>query len=333
MKFSIGDAVRLKRTGEEGHILSFLSPGLLEVEVHGLSFPVYEDDLEHPYLNWFTEKKKAIPKKKLPEILPEKPENRVQRLARGIYLSFLPQFSSGQEEEVIECFKIFLLNETADALELRYDLRAADKSKIFQHSGSIHAFGNIYLHQLSLEEMNAQPRFHWEFKIQTSTGNPVKGILRLRPSQLVKYIQELLAENLPSFSILLANDAQAIPTTTEPNPVFFSGNTFNYSPTKSSGHSLVTVAQSVVDLHIKVIAPETHKLPKDAILDYQLKHLQKMLQAALVAGLPQMIVIHGLGKGILKQEVHKLLSTHSGVHSFKNEWMPKYGWGATRVIL
>lgn len=332
MKFSIGDAVRLKRTGEEGHILTFLSPGLMEVEVHGLSFPVYEDDLEHPYLNWFTEKKKAISKKKLAEILPEKPENRVQRLSSGIYLSFLPQFSFGQEEDVIESFKIFLLNETSDALELRYDLKASDKSTIFQHSGFIHAFGSIYLHPLSLEEMNAQPRFHWEFKIKVPTTGNVQGIFRLRPAQLAKNISALLTENQPSFSILLANDAQPIPLI-ETNPFFVSGGSPNYSAAKKSGHALVTVASSVVDLHIRTISPEGHKIPKEGMLDYQLKYLQKMLEAALAADLPEFIVIHGLGKGILKQEVHKLLATHPGVASFKNEWMPNYGWGATRVIL
>lgn len=56
MKFSIGDDIVLKRTGEEGRVVAIISKTMVEVEVNGTAFPVYTEDVEHPYLKWFTQK-------------------------------------------------------------------------------------------------------------------------------------------------------------------------------------------------------------------------------------------------------------------------------------
>ena len=58
MKFSIGDKIVLKRTDEEGIVVGFIGKDMLEVEVNGTHFPVYMDEVDHPYLKWFTEKSK-----------------------------------------------------------------------------------------------------------------------------------------------------------------------------------------------------------------------------------------------------------------------------------
>ena len=44
-----------------------------------------------------------------------------------------------------------------------------------------------------------------------------------------------------------------------------------------------------------------------------------------------MIVIHGLGKGKLREEVMRLLREYKEVAHFKNEYHPKYGFGATEI--
>ena len=58
MKFSIGDLVRIKKTGEEGIIKSIIDDSMYEVEINNIQFPAHKDELEHPYLNWFLKKKK-----------------------------------------------------------------------------------------------------------------------------------------------------------------------------------------------------------------------------------------------------------------------------------
>ena len=56
MKFTIGDRIVLNRTGEEGHITAYINDQMVEVDVGGTVFPVHLEDVDHPYLKWFTDK-------------------------------------------------------------------------------------------------------------------------------------------------------------------------------------------------------------------------------------------------------------------------------------
>ena len=101
MKFSIGDNIVLKRSGEEGHVTAFINDQMLEVEVGGTTFPVYIDDVDHPYLKWFTEKKK-VKKSSPPEQLPVESEQfKKPRLAGGTYLLFVPVVKIQEMEDVV----------------------------------------------------------------------------------------------------------------------------------------------------------------------------------------------------------------------------------------
>lgn len=328
MKFSIGDKVLLKRTGEEGRIISFLSKTMMEVEVSGTCFPVYNEDVDHPYLKWFTEKKKAVTRPAT-EIPVEKPALRAQRLSRGIYLSFIPQYATSSNDDIIELFKIHLVNETPEGIDFTYDVRSASGKDIFRHSGQLHAFGHLYLHPVTLEELNEQPRYHWQASTAGRTAG-AKGSVRIRPAQLVRYIREMQMANNPSFSILLSQDAETMEhqQTMEPEKAVRVGRSMSDIQTV-----LHTVPEPVIDLHVTLSAGKNGKAYSAAeILQLQLGILERKLDAATIAGLPQLVVIHGIGNGTLKQAVHQTLSDSALVARFSNHWMSKYGWGATEVF-
>lgn len=320
MKFSIGDRVLLKRSGEEGTIVAFLGRGLAEVEIGDIRFPVYEDEMEHPYLNWFTQPRgkqmKAFEQEPAPAERRPPP-----RLSRGIYLSFLPVFADAAGEEIIEAFRIHLINESAGALLFSYDAKTAAGISHLQLSGTLSAFSNIYLHQLSLEEMNAQPRFFWKLAPKEKPGSGKSEVLRIRPAQLLRYLKRLLEEGAPSFSVLLAEDAEALPPTPpmqtliRPKP----------RETQRRNHR-ITEPMDVLDLHMDGTNEEA-----SLMLAAQLRLLEQKLHAAFVAGQEKMIVIHGVGSGALREAVHQLLRNTAFVKSFHNEWMACYGWGATLV--
>ena len=42
-------------------------------------------------------------------------------------------------------------------------------------------------------------------------------------------------------------------------------------------------------------------------------------------------VVHGLGKGKLKEEIYKILEKHEQVKSYKNEYHSRYGYGSTII--
>jgi len=329
MKFTVGDKILLKRTGEEGHVIAILSKQMLEVEVNGTAFPVYNEDVDHPYLNWFTGK--SAPKKKaaaVPEIPVERIKERPQRLAKGIYLSYMPEFKVQDMEEIADHLKIYLLNELPVDIRFSYDVRLSGQSE-FRHEGVLHAFGNVYLHNVPYADMNDQPRFHWKVAQHGNDKMQVEeGILRIKPAKLFEHVNNALLNNVPSFSYLLIDD-------------------FKHKPDKPPGHDLPPVPAAVpetvtgkniepakyeLDLHIEQLVSNHKGLSNAEIVKKQLDTLEHYLHLAIVHRQERMIVIHGLGKGRLRDEVHALLKRTREVSRYKNEWSGKYGFGATEVF-
>jgi len=333
MKFSIGDRILLTRTGEEGHVTAYINPQMLEVEVGGIAFPVHLEDIDHPYMKWFTDKSAKSKKKSLPEQLPvEKDKDRKQRLAKGVYLSFIPVYKTEEMEEVVDHLKVYMLNEMPQPLKYVYDVRFSHKSE-FRHEGALHAFGNVYLHNVSYTDMNDQPRFHWQL---TDTVNAemetAEGILRIRPAKLFEHIDSLLSNGQPAFSYLLIDDfvpkKKAVPI----EPRKHSGEPFS----KLQALPLITTktiepARYEIDLHIEQLVGNKGGLTNTDIVTIQLNTLQHYIQLAIVHRQERMVVIHGLGKGKLREEVHAILKQVPEVGRFKNEWSGKYGFGATEI--
>lgn len=205
MKFSIGDKIVLKQTDEEGKVTDILSKDMFEVEVGGTRFPVHKDDIDHPYLKWFTAKKTTAVKNnttKLPiEILKSKPP----KLSKGIYLSFLPVYKQEDSEEVVDYFKLFLLNETPYDIVLKYEVRVLEK-QVFAHQGQLHAFADLYLHPISFNEMCDIPRFHWALAAANKSLKPEQGIFKMKPQKLFQNLQTLEQKNEATFSHLLLAD-------------------------------------------------------------------------------------------------------------------------------
>ncbi|MCJ8209161.1 Smr/MutS family protein [Mucilaginibacter sp. RS28] len=90
---------------------------------------------------------------------------------------------------------------------------------------------------------------------------------------------------------------------------------------------------SEVDLHIEKLRNDYQFLGSSEILNIQLNHFRKSLDAAIVHQLPAIVFIHGAGNGILRHELHKQLSKHPKVQTFMDAQKEKFGYGATRVLL
>jgi dsDNA-specific endonuclease/ATPase MutS2 len=62
-----------------------------------------------------------------------------------------------------------------------------------------------------------------------------------------------------------------------------------------------------------------------------MKVFENFYEQALVHQLEQIIVIHGIGTGRLKDEIHAFLRSKREVKSFVNRLHPLYGFGATEI--
>jgi DNA-nicking Smr family endonuclease len=85
---------------------------------------------------------------------------------------------------------------------------------------------------------------------------------------------------------------------------------------------------------------EPVQLPIDGVLDLHtfnprdIKELiPEYLSACRERGILQVRIIHGKGRGVLRQTVHALLARHPQVRSFTLDHPQYGGWGATIVYL
>ncbi len=88
--------------------------------------------------------------------------------------------------------------------------------------------------------------------------------------------------------------------------------------------------EEVVDLHLEKTTMGNKIAPQDALF-HQLDEFEKALDKAIAANKLEIRVVHGLGKGKLKEEIHKLLAKHPQVKTFSSEYSIRYGYGSTLI--
>ena len=64
MKYQPGDKIIVLLTEEEGKVVDIMNEKMVMIEVKGLQFPAYMDQIDFPYFKMFTEKRKAEKKKR-----------------------------------------------------------------------------------------------------------------------------------------------------------------------------------------------------------------------------------------------------------------------------
>ena len=91
-------------------------------------------------------------------------------------------------------------------------------------------------------------------------------------------------------------------------------------------------ADDIIDLHLEKTHLSKKNIPSQDALFYQLEEFEKAMDKAIAAGKLEFRVVHGLGKGKLKEEICKLLEKHPEVKSYKNEYHSRYGYGSTIIF-
>jgi len=64
MKYQVGDKIIVLLSDEEGVVKEIINEQMLMIEVRGVRFPAYMDQIDFPYYKMFTQKK-PVEKKKI----------------------------------------------------------------------------------------------------------------------------------------------------------------------------------------------------------------------------------------------------------------------------
>ncbi|OIQ36391.1 MAG: DNA mismatch repair protein MutS [Bacteroidetes bacterium MedPE-SWsnd-G1] len=86
-----------------------------------------------------------------------------------------------------------------------------------------------------------------------------------------------------------------------------------------------------VDLHIQKLVKSTRGMDKYDMLSFQIDTAKHKLEFAIKNRIPRIVFIHGVGEGVLKNELMYLLNRYPV--SVSEASYQKYGMGATEVYI
>ncbi len=324
----VGDRVRLMHGREEGKIIRLLEKSLVEVEIEdGFAIPVLQSELvlvsadESISFDIPTDKAAAPKGKSF-----HKTES-TQSSLKGYYAAIIPlndRLSS-----------IYLLNFSDDDLLMlaneinnKREERTLLSEKIFNNN-------YVKITERNLDHINSWLPLIITILTETSKwgipSRPEKITVNIKAKHFQKEAQQIPVINKKGYLIPL-NQAQATtvaPITLDAEKLknSFYETAEETKANNDGGH----YSESEVDLHIEAIDPNYEKLPKEDILRIQIAYFEKKLDQAILAGLDEIIFVHGVGSGTLKTKIHKLLSDSKSIRFFKDARKEKFGYGATLV--
>lgn len=333
MKYQLGDRVLLLHSNEEGEVVDIISDKMVLIDVEGVRFPVYTDQIDFPYFKRFTEKKIVFPKKEkvyIDNIKKEKTTDKY-KVSTGVWLSFLPIFDKDVfDDDVVEKFKIYLVNQTEENYNFTYHVRFLG-SPDFEIKNSSLPFIDFYLHDIAFEEMNDAPKFEFEFSLANPNKKKVEyfeASFKIKAKQLFQKIEEMKLKNEPTFSFRLFEKYPDKIEEVIPDYHYSNGQFYDASRAKEK----LEPARSVVDLHIEKLTDNWKKLSNFEILTIQLRNFEKYYNLAIAHRQPNLIIIHGVGTGKLRNEIHEILKLKKEVKSFANQYHANFGFGATEIF-
>jgi hypothetical protein len=333
MKYEIGDKIVVLLTNEDGKVVEIMSEKMVMIEVKGVRFPAYMDQIDFPYFKMFTEKRQ-VEKKKIfiDNVQPEKYKPKLQE-GEGVHLSFLPIFSKDVfDDDVVEKFKLHLINKNREAYTFIYNLMIGGQSH-FDLKNTVEPLTDFYLHDVQFEDLSDNPRFDFEFELKNPDKRKApyfETVLKIKAKQLFKKIEEIQIKNEPTFGYPLF---EVYPDKTDEEKVDLGklGNAGFRVYDASRVRENLEQARTVVDLHIEKLTDSWKHLTNFEILTLQLKTFEKYYDLAVAHRQPLFTIIHGVGTGKLKDEVHDILRLKKEVKSFINQYNALYGYGATEI--
>ena len=240
--------------------------------------------------------------------------------AHGVHVAVVPDAKANA------LVHLYLINETS------YQLPATvttEQQKTFkgEYAGVIepHALAKIYSAKLS--DLQLWPNFVFQVLFYTKQNQPVVTPLTVNEQFKAKDFSgaKKLIPFLNQMGWLIQIDEPELVIDADKLKESF------FKPAQEKQEVQKPVAE--LDLHIEKLRDDYQFLSSSEILNIQTDHFKKALDAAIVHQMPDITFIHGTGNGILKHELHKLLSKHPKVQTFMDARKEKFGYGATKVIL
>lgn len=337
MKYQVGDEILVLLSNEEGRVIEIINDKMVLIEVRGVKFPAYMDQIDFPYFKRFTEKKlfpaaKPAPKLYIDNIPKEKPQPNTIKVENGVWLSFIPRFELDEfNDDVVDQLKIHLVNNTSQAYKFNY-IQQFNGVTHFELQNEIQPYHDFYIHDIEFAAVNDSPAFFVDFSLNPPQKKKVSHFetsLKLKPKQVFQKIEVLKENNDPAFSYLLLEKYPDQEAEFFPMDSLIAKGYKVYDASRSREH--LPPARTVIDLHIEKLTNSYPSMSNFEMLTLQLHELEKWVDIAVAHHQYELTVIHGVGSGKLREEIHEYLKTRREVKHFINQYDSRFGYGATQV--
>ena len=371
MKCKVGDKVKFMNKVGGGFVTKILANGMVKVAVEGgFEFPIMEKELivvnpQNSLERYFDENfnvpasqrtatiedyelKQDIEKREKEEKLVK--ENKLinnpdgEPVDKGIILSFIPK---NQTELTKGEFTISILNYTEYAviinIYLKSSLREYTSSGVIQ----VAAFSKYDIGVGKREDLNRwmkgifQALFVAEHTKQVP--NPIHTEINLKPSYF-EVVENYRTSNIlkeKAFMIMLNDlfyhEKINVPKDEKNKDVLISEEKAKQSepviPSQLIDRHKIDKAKAEVDLHISALRDDYSTMKNAEILSVQKAYFLAAIENAMVNHYREVIFIHGIGNGVLREALIKLLNDQYDDLPYRNAPFNQYGYGAIVVEL
>jgi hypothetical protein len=333
MKYEVGDKIVVNATNEDGRVLEIMNEKMVMIEVRGVKFPAYTDQIDFPYFKMFTAPKPVVKKNIYVDNVKREKTAPKKKTGDGIFLNFLPIYDKDIfEDDVVEKLKIYLINQNEEPYNFKYDLMFSGESS-FTLKNTVEGLSDFYLHDVSFEDMGEGPKFEFEFSLKNEDKKKAiahEVFFKINGKKLFKKIEETQQKNEASFMYeLFTHYPERLKD--EKLDLSMLGNTGFRLYDASKIKDYLPPARTVVDLHIEKLT-EDETLSNYEMLLLQLNTFEKYYDLAVSHKQKTLVIIHGIGEGKLREEIHDVLKLKKEVKSFVNQYHELYGYGATEIF-
>jgi hypothetical protein len=333
MKYEVGDKIVVNATNEDGRVLEIMNEKMVMIEVRGVKFPAYTDQIDFPYFKMFTAPKPVVKKNIYVDNVKREKTAPKKKTGDGVFLNFLPIYDKDIfEDDVVEKLKIYIINQNEEAYNFTYDLMFSGDSS-FTLKNTVEGLSDFYLHDVSFEDMGEGPKFEFEFSLKNEDKKKAiahEVFFKINGKKLFKKIEETQQKNEASFMYeLFTHYPERLKN--EKLDLSMLGNTGFRLYDASKIKEYLPPARTVVDLHIEKLT-EDETLSNYEMLLLQLNTFEKYYDLAVSHKQKTLVIIHGIGEGKLREEIHDILKLKKEVKSFVNQYHELYGYGATEIF-
>jgi len=340
----VGDKVKFLSDVGGGVVVRFLNKNLVMVENYDgfeIPYPITQlFNTSAPELNvGFDNKSKPIEQQETAQKIEvqETPGEIINgKNSPDFYFCFVPADS---RNFLAADIKLFLVNDSNFIVLYRYSHISNAGFETVKH-GTVQSNSKLLLESIVQDDLSELPEFGFQLiyfqKNETEWSEPIVKRFKVNP---VKFYKETSFQPNPLFkknamvlqitkNILTTEidklteaDFQKVVKEKEQEPVV----------EKVSTKRTADIVE--IDLHINELIENTQGLGNHEILEIQKERVESEMKSAIQSGVKKIVFIHGVGQGVLKQEVLTLLKSKYRKYYFQDASFKEYGYGATMVIL